>query len=71
MHELQFTRPYQAPSADELEAKAYGRSMDEASPGIARALGLCPQHWDDLVRNADGTWSCPSCVREDFHEDKP
>lgn len=71
MAELQFNKPYNPPSADELEAEAYGRSMDKVSPGIARALGLCPFHWDDLVKNAEGTYDCPSCMREDFHEDKP
>jgi hypothetical protein len=71
MHELKFGKPYNPPTADELADEQYARRMGEMSPGVARALGLCPIHWDDLVRNAEGSWDCPSCMREDFHEEKP
>lgn len=71
MHELQFKRPYIPPSVEELEAEAYGRSMDKVSPAIACALGFCPIHWDDLIRNAEDSFDCPSCMREDFHENRP
>lgn len=71
MHELQFKRPYIPPTVEELEAAEYGRQMDKASPAIAHALGLCSIHWDELVKNAEGSFDCPSCMREDFHEVKP
>lgn len=71
MHELQFKKPYVPPTVEELEALAYARQMDKLSPSYARALGLCPIHWDDLVQNVDATWGCPSCIREDFHEERP
>lgn len=71
MHELQFRKPYNPPSADELADAQYADRMTEAAPAIANALGVCPLHWDDLTKNAEGTWDCPSCMREDFHEIKP
>jgi hypothetical protein len=71
MHELKFGKPYYAPTSDELADEQYAKQMSKMAPGVARALGLCPEHWDDLVKNAEGTYDCPSCMREDFHEIKP
>jgi hypothetical protein len=70
MHDLQFGPSKPQPTGDELADARYAREMERSIKPIARALGLCPEHWDDLVKNAEGTLDCPSCMREDFYEDK-